>query len=259
MRFFEEAPTFPFDRCGTCDNCQKAHLHKGDEKRDFADESFALFRSMALNSGKGVKAIVDSAVLDAKYSEKLLLKWRNKTTLSTVLKSLIAILSAEGCVSSETKSFQTTGQFSAAYTSHTLTPKGRRMLDSSANTTTTATQQIILPVPQAVREWEYELEQKKQLLMERLRREQIDPRLVPNEELLMEAESGLEGSWLKWHRSLLADRAQGRDQSAGAKEELFRRIMKWRGDTAVALEMAPERVIQVSAMSIVIIIIMLKG
>ena len=240
LKYFEEVPSF--DRCGTCDNCVRGQKHNGDERRDFTDESMAIFRSIQANYGKGVKAIVDGAAADVMYQERLLSKWRAKSTVLMVLKALISNLSSEGYVSCETKSFQKSpSSYSAAYTSHLLTPMGRGMLTRTGPTM----QKILLTVPHEVREVEEESERKQQRLLEKLRSEKIDARLVPKDELLTEAESGLEGPWLKWHRSIMFDRAHGKEQLADAKEELFKRIMNWRSETAVALQMAPESVLQV--------------
>lgn len=259
MRYFNETPSF--SSCGNCDVCLNQVKFAGDFNRDFTLESYLLFTAIGMNSAKGIGTVLDMCVSTSptnqhfsqqctdiregrinqstQFEGGLLRKWRTNKNIRAVLQSLVQPLTTAGYLSTEMKSFTLPGTSrTQTYATYSLNHKAEQWKRNNH----LLLQPLILSVTPIIRELEETFEANKNKIIQEMITDNIDPSSVPTEELTMETE----GDWLKWHRSLKRDRERGFSDRADAKEELLRRMLTWRDDTARQLELAPETILKES-------------
>lgn len=237
MRNFNENP--PFDTCKNCDNCIHKRNSTSSRERDFTDEAKSFLHNIQRFPGSPSGKMMDAFIKDIKDGKiQMLARYKTKTKdyLKMMFNELSKKLQGQGYLNVEMKQLQKQGStYSAQYLVYQLTQKAISVVHSS-------TAKIVLSIPEMLIEEELKEKENMRRLQEELSQGGIDTSFMslPDGEAV---ENELRDA-TNWVRMLKRYRENGNVQFADAKEELLRRIMTWRQETADLLNMAPENVLK---------------
>jgi ATP-dependent DNA helicase RecQ/Werner syndrome ATP-dependent helicase len=237
LRHFDEVPAFG-ERCGTCDNCIARKKNAGDLERNFGREAVQLLKAIN-NAREGWKAPSKTKIRDA------VSKIGNRSLSVDILMSLLPPLVSRGFI--ERKTVKTNaGRFDRTWEVYEPTHKGRKLL---ADAQCGAQRDIRLPVPQAMRASEEKMRAERAAVRAELEAAGIDVAGIPQSE----QDAGYDGpvtrafkQFLRTNQSLREAASRGEKNSAARlrkREELHKRVLAWRAETAKTLRIAPVSVI----------------
>uniref|UniRef100_A0A7S1LS09 Uncharacterized protein n=1 Tax=Alexandrium catenella TaxID=2925 RepID=A0A7S1LS09_ALECA len=236
-------------RCGVCDNCKRAASGMETE-RDMIDLALPILQAMAaLGGGKAEGFILD--LLMGTNEKKIGWALRGRADLHgawkagaqpgmgvprtrDVAKAMVQMLRQEGYLSASTESFTTGSGYNAGFQAFDITPKGKAVLQPGARP------ELILPIPQAVRDEETKAREKLERKLAELRSEKISLENIPAEELRRGTGPIIDGE-SRWVRKLdsLRKGTETQVKMAAALEALLARARDWRQAEAVKRSMAP--------------------
>jgi len=245
LTFFEETPTF--QTCGNCDNCLNA-LKYGNNQRDFAAPARVVLVALA-----GLKPCAMSvlekvtkgvAVEDYRYrlyggargAQEAVKRAREAPGADVVpdlLRNLLPSLVEGGYVLQEMQKSQGGQGYAAkSYVVYALAAGGDAVLRGAP---------CLLRVPEAVREAERTLEEKRQQIMNKLSQAGVDIASIPETELLQGGGAVMD-AYGHFYAIVERERLQN-PLKAEALLQLKSDIIAWRAATAERLIMAPAAVL----------------
>jgi len=247
LEYFGEAPSFG-KRCGTCDVCAGAP-EGGDTHRDFrqaaspvlealfATESFPQPLTQLLpicagtwkpKAGGTLAGPVNAALPRIRALREDLPRLMRQEAFT---RELIVMLCNAGLAERRRVQLQNTGRsFGNSFETFLITEKGKEARLGA--------KELLLPVPPAIRRQEEEQRQKAAATAKEIESAGINPKTIPRKEL----EDG-DGPTLWYIRKLKYWREIGKESQAESHEELRRRILAWRAQTAEKLHLAPADVL----------------
>ncbi|KAG7347820.1 ATP-dependent DNA helicase RecQ [Nitzschia inconspicua] len=249
LEFFQEIP--PWERCGTCDVCQRSMTSDGGV-RDFSSEARLIFAAVSALQKPSMTNIVDVAkgkVLETyKYSlginpnvlkgildEKRNALSRDKSD-APYLKEMIAMLTQKGYLEEATTTATVGSQkLKRTWTIYTLGEMGRTFLSDPA-----ASIQLLAPDSLLQAEWK-ENEWRKQILRN-LEEKGIDIHLLPTQEL-ERGDGEVIRAYSMWTSFLTSKEKRGRTEISRQLQELLCSIREWRSAVAQEYGMAPASVL----------------
>ncbi|EJK53310.1 hypothetical protein THAOC_27276, partial [Thalassiosira oceanica] len=232
LEFFDETPSFG-RHCGTCDLCLTRERHGDDLTRDFQNlgARVLLFAILAVpdQAMTTVKKVLGGGAVegyryargldDGRVSRKidqlkgLMKKKRPVAYYEELLPSLVG---------------------GGPYTVFSVTAKGRSAAVSG---------EIVLPVPQSVREQERLDEEKRLATLRDLESKGVSMDAIPQEEI-DEGDGEAIRALKRWHSYVDSLSDRGLQDKVNAMDDLRGRIEGWRLDAAGRYRMAPGEVLQ---------------
>jgi len=236
-------------RCGLCDNCRRA-ASGGEAERDMTDLALPILQALqAVGGGKAEGFLLDLVMGTNEKKIGYALRGRKDVhgawkaaaqpgvgvpRTREVAKAMVSILRQEGYLASSTESFMTGSGYNAGFQAYDLGPKGQAVVRRDWHG------QIVLPVPQAIRDEETRAREKIERKLAELRSERISLESIPAEELRRGTGPIIDGEQ-RWVRKLdsLRKGTEVQVKMAGALETLLERAREWRQAEAVKRSMAP--------------------
>jgi RecQ family ATP-dependent DNA helicase len=251
LEHFEETPKFAGNKCGACDNCVRwKTISASDLTRNLINEAMPVFLSLKYCSrgNLAITKLVDATLNKStkevsiphewqKFQIQEALKKANRNAINAhFYKEFIPILTRANLLDEK----NVRGAH-GSWNVYSLSVKSKQMISDIESGRFIET--LNLQVPDALLKSEKETKEKMDAMKRELESSGVDISSIPEEDLLLGAESDIVSAELQWLRQIKYYRSSGNDAKADAHVELLNRIEAWRHERARALGLAPTNVL----------------